>query len=62
MDLTVIIPAYNEADGIGAVLRDVQSVVPDAELLAFPGARHGFNVEFEEQCNQRVIDFLKRQG
>jgi len=36
--------------------------IPDAELMIIPGARHGFNVEFEEQCNQKVIDFLKRQG
>ena len=33
MDLTIVIPAYNEQEGIEAVLHDVRAVVPDAELL-----------------------------
>jgi len=33
MALTVIIPAYNKAGGIDAVLSDLPSVVPDAERL-----------------------------
>ena len=32
--------------------------IPNARLLALPGGRHCFNVEFAEQCNNAIIEFL----
>jgi pimeloyl-ACP methyl ester carboxylesterase len=34
--------------------------IPGAELVVFPGGRHSFNVEFEEESNNAVLDFIRR--
>jgi pimeloyl-ACP methyl ester carboxylesterase len=36
--------------------------IPGAELVVFPGGRHSFNVEFEEESNNVVLDFIQRHG
>jgi pimeloyl-ACP methyl ester carboxylesterase len=36
--------------------------IQGAELLVLPGARHGFNIECEEETNGAVIDFVRRSG
>jgi pimeloyl-ACP methyl ester carboxylesterase len=36
--------------------------IPSAELMVFPGGRHAFNVEFEEESNRAVLDFIRRHG
>jgi len=36
-------------------------VYGSGELPAPPGGRHGFNIEFQEQCNRAVIDPSNRQ-
>ncbi|MDI6858606.1 MAG: alpha/beta fold hydrolase [Dehalococcoidia bacterium] len=36
--------------------------IPGAELVLFPGARHGFNIEREEETNQAVLDFIRRSA
>jgi len=36
--------------------------IPGAELLVFPGGRHAFNVEFEEESNGAVLDFIRRHS
>ena len=62
MDLTVIIPAYNEADGIGAVLQDVRSVVPDAELLVVDDASSDGTDEIAEAAGARVVRHRANRG
>jgi len=62
MDLTVIIPAYNEADGIGAVLQDVRSVVPDAELLVVDDASSDGTGEIAEATGARVVRHRANRG
>jgi pimeloyl-ACP methyl ester carboxylesterase len=34
--------------------------IPGVELVVFPGGRHAFNVEFEEESNSAVLDFIRR--
>ena len=36
--------------------------IPGAELTVFPGGRHAFNVEFEEESNSAVLDFVRRHS
>lgn len=36
--------------------------IPGAELLLLADARHGFNIECEEETNQAVLDFIRRLG
>jgi pimeloyl-ACP methyl ester carboxylesterase len=36
--------------------------IAGAEILVFPGGRHAFNVEFEEESNGAVIDFVRRHS
>jgi pimeloyl-ACP methyl ester carboxylesterase len=36
--------------------------IPDARLIVFPGGRHGFNVEFEEESNAAMLDFVQRHS
>ena len=62
MDLTVIIPAYNEAEGIGAVLRDIQTVVPEAELLVVDDASTDGTGEIAEAAGERVVRHRANRG
>jgi len=36
--------------------------IPGAEIVVFPGGRHAFNVEFEEESNSAVLDFIRRHS
>jgi pimeloyl-ACP methyl ester carboxylesterase len=36
--------------------------IPGVELVVFPGGRHAFNVEFEEESNSAVLDFIRRHS
>jgi pimeloyl-ACP methyl ester carboxylesterase len=36
--------------------------IPHAQLVLFPRARHSFNVEFEEETNAAVLDFVRRHS
>jgi pimeloyl-ACP methyl ester carboxylesterase len=36
--------------------------ISGAELLLLPDARHGFNIEREEETNQAILDFIRRSG
>lgn len=36
--------------------------IPGAQLVVFPGGRHAFNVEFEEDSNSAVLDFVQRHS
>ncbi len=36
--------------------------IPGAELVVFPGGRHAFNVEFEEESNSAVLEFIGRHS
>ena len=36
--------------------------IPGAESIVFPGGRHAFNVEFEEESNSAVLDFIRRHS
>jgi pimeloyl-ACP methyl ester carboxylesterase len=36
--------------------------IPGAELTIFPGGRHAFNVEFDEESNATVLDFVRRHS
>ena len=36
--------------------------IPGAEFVVFPGGRHAFNVEFEEESNAAVLDFIRRHS
>jgi glycosyltransferase involved in cell wall biosynthesis len=62
MDLTVIIPAYNESGGIGAVLRDVHAVVPSAELLVIDDGSTDGTGEIAAQAGARVIRHRANRG
>ena len=35
--------------------------IPGVELVVFPGGRHAFNVEFEDESNGAVLDFIRRR-
>jgi hypothetical protein len=41
--------------------RIYREVYGPGEPPAPPGGRHGFNIEFQEQCNRAVIDSSNRQ-
>ena len=62
MDLTVIIPAYNESGGIGDVLRDVRAVVPEAELLVVDDCSTDGTDEIAAQAGARVIRHRANRG
>jgi pimeloyl-ACP methyl ester carboxylesterase len=36
--------------------------IPGAETVIFPAGRHAFNVEFEEESNSAVLDFVRRHS
>jgi len=36
--------------------------IPGAELVVFPGGRHAFNVEFEEESNGAILEFVRRHS
>jgi pimeloyl-ACP methyl ester carboxylesterase len=36
--------------------------IPGARLAVFPKGRHSFNVEFEEESNSAVLDFVQRHS
>ena len=36
--------------------------IPGARLVVFPEGRHSFNVEFEEESNSAVLDFVQRDS
>lgn len=40
--------------------RIIASRIPGAELVLFPKAGHGFNIELAEEVNRAVLDFLRR--
>ncbi len=40
--------------------RIIASRIPGAELVVFPKAGHGFNIELAEAVNRTVLDFLRR--
>jgi glycosyltransferase involved in cell wall biosynthesis len=62
MDLTVIIPAYNEADGIGAVLDDIHSVVPQAERLVVDDASKDGTGQIAAAAGARVVRHRANRG
>ena len=53
--LTVVIPAYNEAASIAAVLGRVARQLPDAELIVVDDASADDTVAIAEACGARVI-------
>jgi glycosyltransferase involved in cell wall biosynthesis len=55
MDLSVVIPAYNEASGIGAVLQDARAIVPSAELLVIDDCSTDGTGEIAAAAGARVI-------
>jgi pimeloyl-ACP methyl ester carboxylesterase len=42
--------------------RHLAEHVPGAQLVMLAGARHAFNVEFEEESNRLVLDFILRNS
>jgi glycosyltransferase involved in cell wall biosynthesis len=62
MDLTVVIPAYNEKDGIEAVLQDVRSVVPHAELLVVDDSSTDGTGGIAAAAGARVIRHRTNRG
>jgi glycosyltransferase involved in cell wall biosynthesis len=62
MNLTVIVPAYNEAEGIGAVLQDIQSVVPDAEVLVIDDCSTDGTGDIASAAGARVIRHRTNRG
>ncbi len=52
--VTVVIPAYNEAEGIAAVLRRVRDALPDAELLVVDDASADATAEAARAAGARV--------
>ncbi len=40
--------------------RIIASRIPDAELVVFEKAGHGFNIELADEVNRTVLDFLRR--
>jgi len=62
MDLTVIIPAYNEADGIGAVLDDIHSIVPEAERLVVDDASTDGTGRVAAAAGARVVRHRANRG
>jgi glycosyltransferase involved in cell wall biosynthesis len=62
MDLSIIIPAYNEAGGIGVVLQDVRMAVPDAELLVVDDCSTDGTGDIAAAAGARVIRHLANRG
>jgi len=62
MDLTVVIPAYNEADGIGAVLADVRAIAPNAELLVVDDCSTDNTGRIAAAAGARVIRHRTNRG
>jgi glycosyltransferase involved in cell wall biosynthesis len=62
MDLTIVIPAYNEAGGIGAVLDDVRAIVPDAELLVVDDCSTDGTGQIAAAAGARVIRHRANRG
>ena len=52
--VTVVIPAYNDAEGIAAVLRRVRDALPDAELLVVDDASADATAEAARAAGARV--------
>ena len=54
-------PVYldREATIEKACLLIEEAAAKGARLIVFPGGRHGFNVEFEEESNAAMLDFVQ---
>ena len=62
MDLCVIIPAYNEAAGIGAVIEDVLRVVPEAEVIVVEDCSTDGTGDVAARAGARVIRHRTNRG
>src|SRR5690349_18320891 len=60
--LTVVIPAYNEAASIAAVLARVAGQLPDAELIVVDDASTDDTAAIAESCGARVIRQAYNKG
>jgi len=62
MGVSVIIPAFNEAASIGAVLDEVESVVPDAEVLVVDDCSTDGTGRIAAAAGARVIRHRTNRG
>jgi glycosyltransferase involved in cell wall biosynthesis len=62
MDLTIVIPAYNEKDGIEAVVQDVRAVVPGAELLVIDDCSTDGTGQLAAAAGARVVRHRTNRG
>jgi glycosyltransferase involved in cell wall biosynthesis len=62
MKIIVVIPAYNEEPRIGAVIRRVREMLPDAEVLVINDASHDNTVEVARDAGAVVVTHLINLG
>jgi glycosyltransferase involved in cell wall biosynthesis len=62
MNLSVVIPAYNEAAGIDAALRDVRSIVPQAEVIVVDDCSVDGTGDIARAAGARVIRHRANRG
>lgn len=62
-DFSVIVPFFNESENVGEVLREVRSVLPDAEIIAIDDGSDDDTWEKIKQADGiRGLRFVKNQG
>ena len=59
MSVSVIIPAYNEAPSIGAVLEGVASVVPGAEIVVVDDGSQDHTAQVALNLRNRITGLTK---
>jgi dolichol-phosphate mannosyltransferase len=63
MKISIVIPFYNEEENVQAVLREVQQIVPDAEIIAVNDGSGDRTAENIRSCEGvRLISFPRNLG
>ncbi len=61
-DVTIIMPAYNEAEGIGATIAELIEAIPQATILVVDDGSHDDTASIAESAGATVLRHCRNRG
>ena len=61
-DVSIVIPAYNEEQGLGPLLKELVSVFPDAEIIVVNDGSEDGTAQVARDAGVRVIEHDRNRG